>query len=273
MSKIKSSILILRPINGIIAFFATLLGAYLGGRTINKFSIIAGIIVFLVASSGNILNDIVDREIDKINRPKRPIPSGEISIKMASVEWVVFSISGIITSIVIGLPYFLIAISVWVLLTLYSLNLKGIPLVGNAAVSICAALTIPFGAISTGGAGTVIFPFIFVFLIHFGREILKDGEDVMGDKKGKLKTFPLVFGLRNAKFFTIILFLLLVIATILAYPVYGKMYLILVIFTVDIPLILMSFKLTPDAESFGKNERVLKILMLTGIISLIVSYL
>jgi len=271
MVRFKSLILITRPINGLIAFISTLLGAYLAGQRINKFSIIASIIVFLIASSGNILNDIADREIDKINRPKRPIPSGKISVKMAVWEWIIFSIAGIIVSIGIGLPYFIIAISVWILLTAYSLMLKGIPLIGNIAVSLCTALTIPFGAISTGSPKAVIFPFIFVFLIHFGREILKDGEDVMGDKKANLRTFPLVFGLRKAKILTVIVFLLLITATILAYPIYGKIYLICVVFTVDIPLVLMSFKLKPDAESFGKNERVLKILMLTGIMSLIVT--
>ena len=259
-----------RPINGIIAFIATLLGAYLAGKTINKISIIAGIIVFLIASSGNILNDIIDRGIDKINRPKKPIASGKISVKMAVWEWVIFSIAGIIVSIEIGPVYFLIAVSVWILLTIYSLILKGIPLLGNIAVSLCTALTIPFGAISTGNANNVIFPFIFVFLIHLGREILKDGEDIAGDKQARLRTFPLVFGLNKAKAFTITILSFLIISTILAYPVYGEIYLFLVIFTVDIPLILMFFNLKPESKNFGKNERILKILMLTGIISLVV---
>jgi len=273
MKKVKPLILITRPLNGIIAFIATLLGAYFAGHTINKISIIAGIIVFLISASGNILNDIVDREIDKINRPKKPIPSGSISVKTALWEWIIFSAAGIIISITIGIPYFIIAISVWILLTTYSLILKGIPLIGNITVSLCTALTIPFGAISTGNPINVIFPSIFVFLIHFGREILKDGEDIIGDKKANLQTFPLIFGLIKAKALAIILLSLLIISTIIAYPIYGKVYLICVALTVDIPLITMFFTLKPDRKSFGKNERILKILMLTGIMSLITAYL
>ena len=65
-------------------------GAYIGGLIASNFNfsylfvlILAFLVVFFICGFGNVVNDIYDVEIDKLNKPHRPLPSNKISIKNA----------------------------------------------------------------------------------------------------------------------------------------------------------------------------------------------
>ena len=80
---------ITRPVNGITMGMGLLMAYIIAGSLDNEFPflgyiylIIAG---FFVTSHAMVLNDIIDLEIDKINAPHRPLPSGAMSVKNAKI--------------------------------------------------------------------------------------------------------------------------------------------------------------------------------------------
>src|SRR5579863_8103207 len=55
----------------------------------------AAISVLLVSSAGFIINDIIDIDIDRINRPDRVLAAGLISVPVACVLYVIYNLLGI----------------------------------------------------------------------------------------------------------------------------------------------------------------------------------
>jgi geranylgeranylglycerol-phosphate geranylgeranyltransferase len=95
--KLTAIIKITRPSNVFITFltiFASVLIFSNGDEKLLKISIIGGIVGALIDAGGNIINDFFDVEIDKINKPKRPIPSGLISRKLALYLYIFTTSSG-----------------------------------------------------------------------------------------------------------------------------------------------------------------------------------
>ena len=69
----------MRPNNGVLAILGILIGAIVAGTFSVSYVILFALVVsFLINSAGNVINDYFDHAIDKINRPKRPIPSGRV---------------------------------------------------------------------------------------------------------------------------------------------------------------------------------------------------
>ena len=80
---------ILRPTNALMAFISVLLMAIIG-HTYNYEIILGSLCVFIATGSGNTINDYYDYEIDRINAPNRPIPSGKIELKRALYYSLIF---------------------------------------------------------------------------------------------------------------------------------------------------------------------------------------
>jgi len=83
--KLKNYFEIMRPVNCVMGGFTVVIGFLISHPELsflsiiqnssNIFLIIAGFLIFfLVAGGTNTINDYFDYDIDKINRPKRPIP-------------------------------------------------------------------------------------------------------------------------------------------------------------------------------------------------------
>ena len=77
---------------------------------------LAGISASLIAAAGYVINDYFDIKIDKINRPERPLASGEISVKSAIIYYSIFSIIGLSLSVLISYTAFFIALLTVILL-------------------------------------------------------------------------------------------------------------------------------------------------------------
>ena len=59
---------------------------------------------FLVAAGGNVVNDIFDIEVDKINRPHRALPSGRMTVRQAWWFVAFLSILGVVFAWLPGRP-------------------------------------------------------------------------------------------------------------------------------------------------------------------------
>jgi geranylgeranylglycerol-phosphate geranylgeranyltransferase len=195
------------------------------------------ITVFVITGAGNAINDYFDANIDAINRPDRPIPSGRISRRAAYNFSIVLFASGILISYFIGSPDsthipFWIAIFNSFLLFFYAAFLKRKVFVGNLSVSYLTGSTFLFGGAAYGGKGiqvTLILCFLSM-LATFGREIVKTIEDIEGDKLDGASTLPIWIGETRAAYVACAFGLLAVFLSPLPYymGLFNEYYLVVV---------------------------------------------
>ncbi len=185
---------ILRPLNCIMSAIAVLIGGVLVLRNIDLSIILGMVAVVLITGSGNVINDYVDIEADKINRPRRPIPSGKIKHKTALAYCVALFVVGIALATYVNVIALLIAVVNTFVLIVYSTSLQHKVFVGNAVVAYLVASTFLFGgAVGLGqkiDLGLLTLPLILMALSglsNFSREIVKDLEDFEGDRTSFLK--------------------------------------------------------------------------------------
>lgn len=187
---------IIRPVNALVAGIAVLLGVLVAGVGLTPVMLLLVLAVFCITGAGNAVNDYCDREIDAINRPERPIPSGAVSIRGAVLYSAVLFLSGIICAAFVHPFCFGFACVNSILLVAYAARLKGVPLAGNLVVSYLAGSIFLFGG-AAGGLDGIFLNLSLAGIVFFpmmAREILKDAEDIEGDLEGGARTLPMVIG-------------------------------------------------------------------------------
>lgn len=198
---------ILRPFNALMAVVAIFLMAIISGNfTLGVF--IAGAVVFIITGAGNSINDYFDYKIDAINKPERPIPSGRIPRRTAGIYSSSLFIVGIILAFAINTLLGIIALLSSLTMIWYAYNLKRMLMVGNLTISFLTGLCFVFGGIVVHQILLSIYLGFFAFLMTMAREIVKDMEDVKGDKAEGASTLPIRYGnaisSKLAAFFVII---------------------------------------------------------------------
>jgi len=162
-----------RPLNVLITAISIFIAALITGKL--KFNILllyAEITAVFITSGANIINDIYDIKIDRINKPERILPSEKITVTQA---WIYFCIAysiAILFAILSGVTMLLIALTIALLLFLYSTFFKKTVLLGNLIVSFSAATAFLYGAEAVSHWTDGIIPAVFAFFFHFGREIV-----------------------------------------------------------------------------------------------------
>ena len=186
---------LVRPLNGAIAAAAVAVGALVAARPTAWGPAAWGAASALAAASGaNALNDALDVEADRMNRPTRPIPAGRIGVRAAKTVAVAFYAVAVAAAIPLGGAALGLA-AAWVLLTaLYSAVLKGVPVVGNVVVAALGASPFLMGGISQGSVRPLAAPATLAFLLHVAREAVKDVEDVRGDEAAGVRTLAVAIG-------------------------------------------------------------------------------
>ena len=243
-----------RPLNGIIAFISAGLGgvfacSYVSESIRDVKLLYVSIAALLLLSAGNAINDYFDYQIDLINKPNRPLPSGRIPRKNALVFTVILMAIGIGLGVLINIYAVGIAILVSVLLVSYAIWLKRTPLIGNLVVGSLTGITFISGGVAVGTVHGTIVPAVFAFLFTTAREIVKDLEDIKGDQKQNIRTLA-ILNTRLAVIFS----LSFMVAVILFSPVpyifgwYSWHYLVAIVGGVDLVLILLVIKLCNDAS-------------------------
>ncbi len=250
------------------------------------------IATIFIAAAGNIINDIYDVEIDKVNKPNKVLIGKRISERNANRLFVLFNIVGVAIGFYlansIGKPSFAALFIVFsALLYLYASYLKGILLIGNLLVSALVAMSLIivalfdlFPAITPQNQATqsAVFKIVlqyalFALFINFIREIIKDLQDINGDKKGGMNTLPIALGRKRT---ISIVFLLGVFMTLgVVFYMYENLYnqqtlLLYFLFAIVAPLLYFCIK-SWEADSpkeYGFLSKLLKIIMFLGICSI-----
>jgi geranylgeranylglycerol-phosphate geranylgeranyltransferase len=273
MKTLIAVIKITRSVNTIITFAVVFVAAIICSKNLGiDFKIIyASLSAMLVAAAGNIINDYFDFEIDKINRPNRVLPSGEMSRETALLLYVVLSIVAVVLSFMVSVTAIIIVLLTKIILFFYSSHFKGVPLVGNILIALCTGLAFIYGGVAVGNWKLAIIPSIFAFLINLIRELLKDVEDLDGDLKNKTITFAGKYGIKKTKkLITIVVVVLLVITFYpFVFKVYSIEYFLMVLFSVN--LILVFFLKELYKENFlgniSKLSNYLKLSMVFGLVA------
>lgn len=273
MNKLIAYIQISRPSNVLIAFLTIIIAAIVAG-SIHPITnvLLASLSAALITVGANVINDYFDIQIDSINKPNRPLPSGRLSTKEALIFFLSVYLGAWILSICINLYMFLIAFSIGILLFFYSYKLKRTILWGNLVVSFATAVAFIYGGLAVYHVEGTVYPAIFAFLYHFGREVIKDLQDVTGDLKEGALTFAVTYGIKRSLQLTSAIFMVLIIMTIIPYisGVYGQIYMLIVvigIYPVLIFVLYCSWKY-PIPKKLGLMSDILKADMLVGLIAI-----
>jgi len=200
-----------------------------------KITLPALLAIIFIAAGGNMINDSFDFFIDLVNRPDRPLPSGRFSRKNAKrLSFVLFFI-GIFFSLFLPLLSIVIACFTVVLLIFYSYFFKRSGFLGNFFVSYMFASIFVAVAATTPNLMTGIFIGILAFFTSSAHEILKDMEDVRGDKIGGVKTLPINHGIKKTNFIVFSFLLIAILFTPIPYFLgLVSFYYLFVIFIADL---------------------------------------
>lgn len=205
MTRFGAFVRIVRPVNCVMMGFAVIVGAALVGENIFAdkalFPLIFGFLTaFFLTGSSMVVNDIIDREIDAVNEPGRPLPSGTVSLRQAQVFAVVLSVLGFSVALATNWECFLIAVVAWFVFTAYSLWGKRAGFLGNLLVSLCVVIPFVYGGfvVKTEFAEASLIFVALAFLSNTGREVTKGIVDVEGDSGKSVKTVAVRFGTRIA---------------------------------------------------------------------------
>ena len=193
-----------------------------------------------------ISNDYFDIEVDRINSPKRPLPSGRVTVLEVILITGLFSLAGFISAALLGLPIFILALIMWAVSILYNWRFKESGLPGHLMVAFCVASTFIMGGITVGGlTNGMIWAFgAMAFLFDLGEEIANSAMDMEGDGKRSARTFARTYGKENALRVATFLFVSIVVLSCFIFMAGLLSMIYLVIFVpLDIALLYLALKL------------------------------
>ena len=120
--KIVGIIKIIRPSNVLISGLTISVAVLIFGGEgfdILRLALMAGIVGVLIDAGANVINDFFDVEIDRINKPHRPIPSGLVSKRFALFIYFVCTILGLLVASFLNKMAFMIVFFSSVAIFLY----------------------------------------------------------------------------------------------------------------------------------------------------------
>ena len=260
---------ILRPSVFLLGMLGVLVGALLAGVSSIEMIALGIFITFLVTGGGNVINDYFDYEIDKVNRPKRPIPSGRIGRSSALIYSIALFVAALSLSVMLN-AYALVLVAFNIFLSiLYSWKLKAKPLLGNLCPSWLAASTFVFGSLLVGHFDLAVLSlFLMAFSGNTAREIVKAVEDLKGDKKAGYKTLPVVIGVHFSNFVALSFLIIGILLSFIPYGlgIFGINYLY-AIFIADLVFSAAGFMMMTNPT---KSQKMMKIGMFLTIAAFLV---
>ncbi len=247
----------------------------------------------IIAAAGYIMNDIYDIEADIINKPDKVLVHKKISKSKAHFLYNIFNSIGLLSGlylafIINNLPFVAIFVITIMLLKVYNSDLKKRPLIGNLLVSSLVSLSILIvgvfdiipsiteeNSIDQYYAFRVLIDYAaFAFMLMLLREMVKDIEDVNGDKKMKMKTLPIIFGRKRMNSVVFMFsFVPLILITFYSFNSFSNVPFVLayMLIVVLLPLLYFMTKIlyATSKKDYIIASKLLKIIMLLGMLSIV----
>jgi len=246
-----------------------------------------------IAAAGYINNDMYDVESDKINKPNKVIVTQKVSLKQANYYYLGLNAIGLLAGFYLAfkinnISYVSIFIITALILKAYNSDLKKKPLIGNLLVSLLVSLSILIvgvfditpsiteeNAVKQYHAFRILLDYAaFAFMFMLLREMVKDIEDVDGDKKLKMKTLPILIGRKKAAAIVFVLsFIPLILITFYSFNNFSDVPFILayMLIVVLLPLLYFMTKIlyAKTKKEYRTASRLLKYIMLLGMSSIL----
>jgi 4-hydroxybenzoate polyprenyltransferase len=253
----------------------------------------------LVAAGGYVINDYFDVNLDEVNKPRRIFIDRTIHRRSAMLLHQLLTGLGVVISFYVawkagnlklGLVHAIVAAFLW----FYSAGYKRKLLAGNVLVSFLTALVVLIVALYEGqlfrptsellrqAASSVLiivfYYFIFSFLISFARELVKDLQDLKGDRMYGSKTIPILVGVKKTKWLVagVLVLIVMLLGNIQWMEISGRDYVsALTLFTtIEFPILVALYLLLKAQvpKQFAAVSEVIKIVMFMGILSMLYFY-
>lgn len=258
---------LLRPVNCAMASVAVLIGAYLGGIGAALPLYLAMVSAFLISGGGMVVNDYYDRRLDSVFDPEKPIPSGKISLRGASVLSFLLFALGLYLAFWINLPAFSLAALNSLLLVLYAGFLQKRFFFSNMTVSFLVGSTFVYGGLAVGNILPAFLLGLMAFFANTSREILKDMEDMYADAGRGIRSIPIVLDKEKSRVISAVFTLVAISMTPLPLimGVFGLLYIIAVVPSVLV--FVYSIKLTFGDGRIDAVQRSVKLAMVLGLVA------
>ena len=215
---------IYRPLNLFFMVLAQFFCAYHLDRYASINSVIDSGFMWLTigtvscASFGYWINDYYDQERDFINK-KRPSYIANLSSPAVCFHLTLFASLAFISGYILGVWFIVLFILTILLLFLYSWRIKDLPVVGNLIIVLLSFYSIYSIVMlsSTVDSFLILHFSIFSGLVTLCREIIKDVEDICGDRECGSRTLPIVYGIKAANNVVYLILLFLISLLIFSY--------------------------------------------------------
>jgi 4-hydroxybenzoate polyprenyltransferase len=297
---------LIRPINlviialtmvGVIYFLSIFLAPL--PLTVNQVDVFVLVLsTVMIAAAGNIINDYFDVKADRINKPEKLIITKHLKRRWAIVwHWslnaIAFGLGVYLSAKYDTLIFAFIHLISINLLWFYSMVLKRKVLIGNLIVafltSLIPVLALIFVMYSLNQEAEISGSFekfrlldadfalihllaLFAFIQNLAREIVKDMQDIEGDKLIYVKSLPMVFGVKKTSYIVVLLLFILPAGLIAALQIpQFHLHLFIdhpVFFTAGVFNIASILLLFIGSKNYSLINALIKIAMLLGVLSL-----
>lgn len=220
-----------------IAFFGLLVGVVFTIGSLPDFRFwVAALSLACIVGGFNSFNAIADKDIDRINKPYRPIPSRRISEEQALYFALVLYVIALILGFLINLQFFAIVFVSMILTIAYSypgIYLKKKFFVGTMVGTVFYAILCPLAGWALYPDVAIPFSIIFfLFALGLSLAVSKDFTDIAGDHFNQANTFPVKLGYSQsiALVFVFLTFSFLFLVFLIIQKLLPEKYYLLLIF-------------------------------------------
>jgi geranylgeranylglycerol-phosphate geranylgeranyltransferase len=258
--------------------FAVIVGEIISYSLVSGRAVFFGFMAgFLLLAASMILNDYFDREIDAINEPKRPLPSGVVKTPEAVSFALILGSLGLLSAANTGLATLLIAILSLVIMISYNARIKKTGLLGNVLVSTNVAIPFIYGgfAVASPTWSLAIFS-LLAFLSSIGREIVKGIVDVPGDTSRGVRSIAATKGnLTAAKYGAVLFVAAVALSTLPLLLGLVTYYYIPLVVICDIGFLLTAYSIlsNPSSRNAKRSKKYVLLWMTFGLFAFVIGAL
>jgi len=255
-----------------------------------------------IGAGGYVINDVLDIELDGINKPGKQVIGRQIS--EAAGNKLHFNLTA--TGIVFGLAFSYLSGNIFLAILFviiptalfyYSFKYKYLPVLGNVVVALLAAMVVMIywlfefynlksqpdvfieASLSFSQLNRFVLAFaFFAFMTSLIREIIKDAQDTEGDARFGCRTLPVILGFRATGYLVFILIMITIAAVAwYQYNLYfaGYTWMVYILLITQALLLFSAVRAVyaKDKAAWGKLSLILKIIMISGMLSLVTIWL
>ncbi|NLX46552.1 MAG: UbiA family prenyltransferase [Euryarchaeota archaeon] len=235
MGKVRPLLGLLKPELPIAAGICVVVGQALalGAAPGIDIALLGFLIGLLISGSEMVSNDLFDLEVDRINHPDRPLPSGKVSVSEVVLFTIILSLSGLLLAAILGHLTLMFTAFIWVLGMLYNWKLKSLGLPGNAIVALSVGMTFVLGGMTVDrlDSGLVWTFALMASLFDLAEEISGGVMDAEGDALRGSRSLAILYGRRTALTCVTLLFSIFIVLGTIPFLLgwLGLPYLVLII--------------------------------------------